>query len=38
MPSELEPWIVDIALELRKLRELLEEGLPVVVMNFDEAP
>jgi len=33
----LEPWLADIATELKKLRELLEEaimeGIPVVVMD-----
>jgi len=34
--GKIEPWIVNIALELGKIRVLLEEGLPVEVMNADE--
>jgi len=31
--EKIEPWVVDIALELGKIRVLMEEGLPVEVMN-----
>ncbi len=31
----LEPWVVDIAVELKKIRELLEQGLLVVVEDDD---
>jgi len=34
--DEIVPWIVDIAHELTKIRILMEEGLPVEVMNADE--